>query len=153
MAEPSAIPLLLCRLPTRLIGLPLEHVLETMRPLPVDVVSGVPPYVIGLSVIRGAAVPVVDPGRLLGDNGTRPGRFVTVRAGARIVALAVDGVVGVRTIRTESLQGLPPLLRDAGAEAIAAIGTLDAELLLVLRSVRMMPEALPDNSDAGAVAP
>jgi purine-binding chemotaxis protein CheW len=123
-------PVLLCRLSTRLIGLPLA----------VETLSGAPPFVIGVSVVRGVPVPVVDAGRLLGARESRPGRFVTVRAGDRIVALAVDEVVGVRAILTESLQGLPPLLRDAGAEAIAGIGTLDAELLLVLHGTRLVPE-------------
>lgn len=144
MANGHATAVLLCRLPSCLLGLPLEHVIETMRPLPVELLSGAPHCVSGLSLIRGVPVPVVDAGRLLGERETRAGRFVTVRAGDRTVALAVNDVVGVRMIRTESLQELPPLLRDAGAEAIAAIGTQDAQLLLVLRSARLVPEDLPE---------
>jgi len=122
--------------------LPLEYVLETMRPLPVEPLSGAPQFVQGLAIIRGAPVPVVDAARLLGAEATRPSRFVTLKADERRVALAVDSVLGVRSIPDGSLQALPPLLRDAGAEIVSKIGMLDAELLLVLRSVRFVTEDL-----------
>jgi chemotaxis signal transduction protein len=57
------------------------------------------------------------------------------------MALAVDSVVGVRPIRAGALHALPPLLRDSAV--IAAIGVLDAQLLVVLQASRLLPEALP----------
>jgi purine-binding chemotaxis protein CheW len=138
--------LLLCRVPPRLIGIPVEHVIETMRPLPIEAVSGAPDYVSGVSVIRGAAVPVVDAGRLFAGDRCQPERFVTVRAGERTVALAVGQVVGTRNVRPDSLRSLPPLLRSAGRGLIAAIATLDEELLLVLRSSHLLPEEIRDAS-------
>lgn len=138
---------LICRVRTRLYALPLAHVVETLRPLPVEPLAGAPPFVSGLCVIRGVPRPVVDAARLLGAQSVaalpsdRPAaRFVTVRAGAHQVALAVDAVLGVHAVPPDSLHGLPPLLHEAGSEAVAAIGRLDAELLLVLRSSRLLPE-------------
>ena len=135
---------LICRVQTRLCALPLEHVIETLRPLPVEPVAGAPPFVLGLAVIRGTPLPVIDAARLLGADDARTERFVTVMAGNRRVALAVDHVLGVRAVAPQSLHALPPLLHDADTDVIAAIGLLDAELLLVLRSTRLLPEdALP----------
>ena len=131
---------LICRVQTRLCALPLEHVVETLRPLPVERVPGAAPFVLGLAVIRGAPLPVVDSARLLGADDARAGRFVTVNAGNRRVALAVDCVLGVRAVAPESLHALPPLLHQADTDVIAAIGLLDAELLLVLRSARLLPD-------------
>jgi purine-binding chemotaxis protein CheW len=131
---------LICRVQTRLCALPLEHVVETLRPLPVEPVAGAPPFVLGLAVIRGAPLPVVDSARLLGAHDARAGRFVTVNAGNRRVALAVDCVLGVRAVAPESLHALPALLHQADTDVIAAIGLLDAELLLVLRSARLLPD-------------
>jgi hypothetical protein len=37
---------------------------------------------------------------------------------------------------------LPPILQKAAADAVDAIRSLDGELLLVLDSVRMVPEAV-----------
>ena len=143
---------LICRVRTRLCALPLERVGETMRPLPIEPISGSPHFVAGLAIIRGNLVPVVDAAKLIGAEESRPARFVTVKAGDHQVALAVDGVLGVRRILSGSLHDLPPLLRDSSSEVVAAIGTLDAELLLVLHTTRLVPEAFWSGLDTGKVA-
>jgi len=132
---------LVCRARDHLCALPAGHVAETMRPLPVLVLPSAPPFVMGVSRIRGTAVPVVDIGALLGAaSPSAAGRFVTVRAGERRVALAVEAVLGLRDIEASSLSALPPLLAG-GEDAVAvAVGALDAELLIVLRTARMVPE-------------
>jgi len=79
---------------------------------------------------------------LLGAKESRPTRIVMVKAADRRVALAFDAVLGVREIAVESLQELPPLLKDASAEAISAIGILDGTLLMVLRSAHLVPETV-----------
>jgi purine-binding chemotaxis protein CheW len=95
----------------------------------------------GVSVVRGSAVPVVDLGAVVGttDPGL-PARFVTIRLGDRTAALAVSQVVGVRDLATALLEQMPPLLRGASADVVQAMGTLDAQLLVVLRSSRLLPE-------------
>jgi purine-binding chemotaxis protein CheW len=112
-------------------------VIETMRPLPVEPLRGAPPFVLGISIIRGAPTPVVDAAALIGATGSTPRRFVTIRTGTRIGALAVDAVIGVHALA--SLAALPPLL-DAARDVAAAIGTLDAELLVVLDTARLVPD-------------
>jgi purine-binding chemotaxis protein CheW len=141
--EGSEAPAVLCRVGTRFCAFPVEHVEETMRPLPLQRLPGMPAFVLGVSVIRGVATPVVDAHRLLdGQASGTPTRFLTLRLNERRVALAVDAVVGVRDLGGDRLQDLPPLLQSAGAEAVASIGTLDAELLLILRGARVVPEPL-----------
>jgi purine-binding chemotaxis protein CheW len=120
---------------------PLDHVVETTRPLPVETVVGTPPFVRGLSVIRGAPVPVVDLAAVIGAAETGSvSRFIVLRLGDRRVALAVDAVSGVREIDAASMEEMPPLLGGASAEIIAAIGTLDTQFLLVLRATRIVSE-------------
>jgi purine-binding chemotaxis protein CheW len=135
---------LVCRAGRRLCAAPIEHVIEIMRVLPIEVVSGAPRYVRGLCLIRGAPVPVVDAGLLLGDQATRCERLVAIRAGSRTIALAVEAVLGIRAIGPETCNLLPPLLGDAAAETIAAIGIVDAELLFFLRTAKIVPEELLD---------
>lgn len=142
---------LVSRVCGRLCALPLEHVSETMRPLPVDPVAGVPPPVRGVAIIRGAPVPVVDLAWLLAGGESHATRFVTLDVGTRRVALAVDAVLGVRPIPADALGELPPLLRDGDADAIAAIGALDSQLIVALRSARLLPEAV-GNAPAGGEA-
>ena len=139
--------MLLFRARDRLCAIPVAEVAEIMRPLPLERLAALPDFVLGLGGIRGASVPVVDAGALLGGGAVAarpPGRFVLLRVGKRSVALAVEAVVGVRSLATDALGTLPPLLGEAGRELIAAIGAADGEFLLVLRTVRLAagsPEA------------
>lgn len=120
---------------TRVCAVPLRHVIETMRPLRIEGVSGAPSFVRGLAIIRGIPTPVVDLGAVLGTSGESTGEcFVTVRAGARQVALLVNTVLGIRDLDVlTTTQELPPLLQGASSEVIEKIGTLDKRLLMVLQ--------------------
>jgi len=132
-----------CRTATFLCALPLKDAAETMRPLAIQAMSGAPAFVLGMAVIRGAAVPVVDAGRLLGTEGVRAGRFVTLKVGPRRhVALAVEQVLDVKPLPDGSLGELPPLLHAAKTDVVSEIGVLDSELLIVLRNARLVPEEL-----------
>jgi purine-binding chemotaxis protein CheW len=118
---------------------PLEHVDETMRPLAVTPMAGVPAFVEGLTVVRGVPTPVVNIASLLDGASFHATRFVSVRAGTRRIVLAVEAVVGVVEIPPGSTMALPHLLQNAELAAISAIGALDADLLLVLRSSHLIP--------------
>jgi purine-binding chemotaxis protein CheW len=133
-------------------ALPIEHVVEIMRVLPLERLAGVPPYVLGLSIIRGAAVPVIDIGMIVGGALSRAARLVTVRAATRTIALAVDAVIGVTAIAADCFGQLPPLLQDAAAETISALGTLDAELVVFLRTSRLVPDHVFAQLDATGAA-
>jgi purine-binding chemotaxis protein CheW len=133
---------LVCRIGARRCAFPLEIVIETMRPLPVDPVAGSPEAVMGVAIIRGLATPVLDLSAMFEARTEAPQRFVTVRTAGRVVALAVDSVVGVSRLDRASLQTLPPLLGDAQTSAIESIGSADNELLVVLRSARIAPTDL-----------
>jgi purine-binding chemotaxis protein CheW len=54
----------------------------------------------------------------------------------------VGEVIGIRRLDIESLEQIPPLLRDTAPDLISAIALLDAELLLVLQAARLVPESL-----------
>ncbi len=132
---------LLVRAGEKLVALALTDVIETMRPLPVSALDGAPTFVLGAAVVRGAPVPVVDARALLGEDRVArpPGRFVSLRQGARRAALAVDDVLGVRTLGAE-LGALPPLLQGVAAGLADAVAAIDEQLLLVLRSGRLVPD-------------
>lgn len=143
--------MLICRVGSRLCGLPLAHVVETMRPLPVEPLAHLPSFIDGVSIIRGRPIPVLDARRLLGEDG-EPGvrtRFVTLELAERSAALSVDAVLGVRDIDVAELEQLPALLRDAQNDLVAALGTLDHELLVVLERSRLLPEAVWAVIEAG----
>jgi purine-binding chemotaxis protein CheW len=130
---------LLFRAGTVLCAFPAECVIETMRPPPLKVLSGTPHFVTGMAIVRGAPLPVIAVTRLFGHEEKRPARLVIARVATRRVGFAVDQVVGIRALAAEMLERLPPLLRDASHDAIADIGTLDGELMVVLQAARVVP--------------
>lgn len=116
-----------------------------MRALPAEPLAGVPAFVRGVAIVRGRPTPVVDAASLLADATPPPDaapaqRFVTVAPGDRPVMLVVDAVVGVMTLPAGIAKALPPVLRTPRLAAIAATGSLDGALLLVLEHTRLVPE-------------
>jgi purine-binding chemotaxis protein CheW len=135
---------LLCRAGTMLCALPVEQVVEIMRMLPLEPFAAAPRYVLGLGIIRGAPVPVVDIGLIVGSAATQAARLVTVKAAGRTIALAMQAVIGITEIGAAASDQLPPLLADAAADTIAAVGARDSGLLIFLRASRMVPEQVFD---------
>jgi purine-binding chemotaxis protein CheW len=135
-------PFLVVRVGERLLAVPLDDVVETMRALPLEAIAGVPPWLAGVAIIRGVPVPVVAMGVMLTIPAAVHRRFITLKVGARSVAIAVDAVLGVRNITALPLHAAAPLLQGVGCAAIDALATLDAELVLVLRTCRVLSEAV-----------
>lgn len=139
VSGPAVHHVLIARVGTLACALPVEHVVETMRPLPIEPLGHDADYVRGVAVIRGAPTLVIDAARLFGTSAGARSRFVVVRAGARTVALIVDEVSEVRALAGDELGALPPLAREAGSGTIQAIGARDRELVVVLEAARLVP--------------
>lgn len=144
-----SIPILVVRAGAQLCALPVQSIVETLRPGAISPVRGAAPFIRGVTAIRGAAVPVVDLSALLGSGSSAQGtRLVVARAAARRVALWVDSVLGISHQEGTRLKDLPPLLADVRPELVEKIAMLDSQLLLVLRASRLVPEALAGISSA-----
>ena len=130
-----------------------------MRRCPIERVALAPRFTLGVAVIRGQNVPVVDAGVLLTGEACSGARFVVLRMAERAaveragvergrderqVALAVDEVLGAERVEAGELGRLPPLLSGA-AELVRSMAVLDGQLLEVLESARLI--------DAGATLP
>lgn len=137
-------PALLVRVRGGLCAFPLAEVIETMRPLPVEPFSGQSEFIQGVARIRGAAVPVIRLTALFPEDQScdLPTRLVTLRLGQRSIAVAVESVLGIADLSGQVFEGLPPLLKTARTEFIQALGTLDAEFLILLDTARLVPDAL-----------
>jgi len=105
------------RVADRKLAIPVERVVEAMRPLPIAALDGGhdgSPWqaaVLGIAQIRGTRTRVIDLGRLLGvapiEAASTPDaagqaqvatRFVVLRGASEPIALQVDAVIGVQTI-------------------------------------------------------
>jgi purine-binding chemotaxis protein CheW len=150
MASTHRTHALLVRIGDAVGGLPIADVVETLRPLPIQPLAGMPPYVCGLSIIRGAPHAVVDLSRLVtGHTPAAFARFVVVRVGGHRMALAVEEVMGVREIETPRLQLMPSLLSESGRHHASGLGGVDEGLLLMLASSRVLLEDVARILDSG----
>ena len=131
---------LMVRVGDTLCALRASSVREILRPLPLQPVAGMPAFVLGLAVIRGRPVPVVDLCRVLGvECGSAIQRFVTLKVDDRTLALAVESVLGVRRLDESMLELMPSLLEGACGGILESLGARDRGLLLLLRSSRIIP--------------
>jgi chemotaxis signal transduction protein len=96
----------------------------------------------GVALIRGRGVPVVDLALLLTGARSPTSRFVSLGLDGRSVALAVGEVSGLRRLDLARFGQVPPLF-GAGSELLQAVGTLDGGLLRVLNGVRLVELAAP----------
>ncbi|MBT0773612.1 purine-binding chemotaxis protein CheW [Kineosporia sp. J2-2] len=139
------VSLLVCGTGGKTFAVPLGAVRETLRPLPVSPVPGMPGFVLGVARVRGSAVPVVDAGVLTGGRPVEATRWITLSADAhRSVALAVAAVTGIRTLPMSDLEQLPPLLGGEGPQLFSGIASRDGEFLLALEASHLVPDGLWD---------
>lgn len=139
--QDSGTDCLLCSVETRLCALPLASVREVMRPLACEALAEAPQFVRGLAIIRGQAAPVIELATLLGARAAGVTRFVALRVEQGMAALAVDEVLGVRSLSRELLSQGKSVLGAAVPDAVRSVATLDSRLLLVLDAVRLVPDA------------
>jgi purine-binding chemotaxis protein CheW len=125
-----------------LCALPLTHVVEVMRPQPIMPAAGAPAFILGLSIIRGAPIPVISVAQLLGKSGGGEARFVTIQTSGRHAALAFEAVLGMRK-KIAHITALPPLLDGVVHSALSAIAARDADFLLFLSLARLVSLAEP----------
>jgi len=123
-----------------LCALRLDEVIETMRPLAVRPLSGTPAYVCGVTIMRGVPTPVIDVARLVGGESAEVARFLAVRTERGPVALATGPVLGIRPTAADAMAEHWMPLGDAARRLVAGIGTMDAEPLLLLQSMRVVPD-------------
>lgn len=148
MSDAEGVSALIVRVGAVSCALPSACLLETMRPLPVQPLDSMPAFTTGVATIRGAATPVVDLAAVLGeapDEVSGAKRFVTIRAGARTVALAVDEVVGLARFEPGTLASRPSILSTASDPVVEALAIKDDALHLVLDAARLVeqPERRP----------
>jgi purine-binding chemotaxis protein CheW len=120
-------------------ALRLDEVVETMRPLETQALAGTPPFVVGISVLRGVPTPVIEVARLLSGEAAAIERYVAVRTDRGVVALATGTILGIQAVRVEAGSGHPALLGAGEDRLVEGVATIGAEPLLLLRSMRTIP--------------
>jgi purine-binding chemotaxis protein CheW len=138
-APDEAVTALVFRAGALLCALPLDEVVETMRPLATRPLAGTPGFVLGISVLRGIPTPVIDVARLLTGLAGEVERYVAIRTERGPVALAIGTVLGIQATDTGPADAHPALL-GGSHRLVAGVATLGSEPLLLLQNLRAVPD-------------
>ena len=143
MAEQTAIRLLLFRLGNVTCGAGMESVREILPRMPAARIPGAPPAVLGLVNVRGSLVTVIDGCQALHDDGSSStGGTVLLDVGEHVAGLAVDEVLDLVTVETETLTDREDL---AGIDPrmVSAIGRHAGDLFVLLDLEALLAPLLP----------
>jgi purine-binding chemotaxis protein CheW len=139
-AEDSSALSLVFRAGPLLCALRLDEVVEIMRPLVVRHLAGTGSYVLGVTIMRGVPTPVIDVARLVGGEPAAVARFVAVRTERGPIAFATGEVLGIRAAAPDAAAQHSALLGGASSRLVAGVGTIGAEPVLLLQSLRVVPD-------------
>ncbi len=122
-----------------LLAIPLQDVHEVLRPLPVTRLPDLPSFVVGASLVRGSATPVLSLAALLGRQGVREERWVLLRFPEGAAALAVQNVLGVKNIPAAAFRDANSLGSALRGKVVQSIAAFDGRLLVFLDSAKLLP--------------
>lgn len=139
----------------RPVGIDVAQLREVVRFQPATPLPGAPTLIEGVIELRGALVPVVDLGRLLGGAPLRPGprsRIAVAQIDGLAIGLAVDAALEILAVDPAALGDLPALLAQAGCEATRAVVRRAGAPPIALLSLEHVVEALYRAALPGAEA-
>ncbi len=90
----------------------------------------------GVINLRGAMLPIVDLGALLGLSAsatTKQNVIIVVEASSQVVGLLVDGVSDILTLTNEMLHPAPSIAAGAGTANIAGLVDIEGRLFTLLQ--------------------
>jgi purine-binding chemotaxis protein CheW len=97
-----------------------------VTPLPVS-----PPFIIGITSLRGTVIPVMDLSTRLGLSKCKGNKMVVLSSNNRIFSILVDEILYVTSFNQASLEPAPPYIR--GGEFIKGLGRhRDKDVVIIL---------------------
>jgi purine-binding chemotaxis protein CheW len=113
----------------------IERIREILKSPPITEVPRAPAHVLGVVMVRGEVIPILDPRGRLGLPAAAPGRLsrvVVVDAGEGPCGLLVDAVSQVVRLPPSAVEARPPSLGGPHAEYVAGLGRQGDGLYILL---------------------
>jgi purine-binding chemotaxis protein CheW len=137
----------------RQVAIDVAQLREVVRFEPATPLPGAPRLIEGVIDLRGALVPVVDLGRLLGGEGLRAGprsRIAVAEIDGLAIGLAVDAAVEILSVDAGALGDPPALAVHSGCEATRAVVRRTGAPPIAVLSLEHLIETLYRSALAGA---
>jgi purine-binding chemotaxis protein CheW len=118
----------------------IDVVREVTYQMPVTRLPNTPPFVEGVIDLRGEILPVVDLRTRLGLPAEHQGetRLMILNLGERSVALKVDGVDQVQTLRDEEITPPDAQVTVVGQDYVQGVARVGDSLVVLLDLARLM---------------
>jgi len=121
---------------------------QTVTPLP-----RAPALIEGVIDLRGAVIPVVDLGRVLGGEAVKEGdhaRIAVVEVEGMVVGLRVEAATHVLSVPATALEEAPALATQSGYDAVRAILRRPGDVPLLVLSMECVLESIYRSALPGA---
>lgn len=120
----------------RCFGLDVACVREIVRWQRITPLPKAPPLIEGVVELRGGIVPVLDLGRLMGEDPVQPGpdaRIALLEIDGMSIGLCVEAMSDVMSVHRTSIEDVPELATQAGYDTVrAVVRRADADPVMVL---------------------
>jgi purine-binding chemotaxis protein CheW len=119
-------------------GLSISVVDSIIRLQPITAVPGAPPFVEGVTNLRGTVLPVVDLHKrfdLLMQEATGEARIIVAELNGDKVGMIVEAVLAVRPVPAEVIEPPSPLVATVDSSFITGIAKVEDERLIILLDI------------------
>jgi len=116
-------------------GVAIGKVESIVQMLPITHVPQAPPFVRGVTNLRGRILPVLDLSARFGltERGqTKEQRIIVVHCGSTEAGIIVDGVCEVLTLDPAQVEPPPPLTRSVASQFVEGIAKLGDRIVILL---------------------
>jgi len=116
-------------------GVDITTVESIIKLQPITVVPHAPPFVEGVTNLRGAVLPVMDLRKRFGlarQDQTKNSRIVVVVMGGLKVGIVVDGVSEVLRVTADAIEPPSPLVTSVDSAFITGIAKVAERLIILL---------------------
>jgi purine-binding chemotaxis protein CheW len=144
------------RLGSKLFGADILNVREILRDPRIDVVDGLPDFILGVAQIRGQVLPIVNLKHILGMPSTPmedEKKWVLVaHAGKRSIGYIVDAVTPIIRIKKDSVLPAPDLiLYGLRSKYIQGVCESDKGLIIIVKMEHMLADDEVHAMDRAAI--
>lgn len=122
----------------------IEQIQEIVVPTAISRVPEVPPYVDGVSNLRGTIIPIINLRALFGldrKQNDAETRTIVVNVGSRTIGCTVDTVSRVMRVTNEQMQIAPDSIASTGRKFIESFARVDGSLFILLNADELLDPA------------